>query len=211
MAKNWYKFLRLVVIEFLLIFSFWVNNSYAKDFGILGHVYEVKEQNILEYIKSKLKAIDINKLQQEFQAMVKKIVNRPREVKGVIDARENREFFYDPSFILQENIRDHQGNLIHAAGKKINPLEKISLREDLVFINGDNKEQVQFALNYRKRKKGKSKIILTKGSPLELQKKHQIWIYFDQQGLLTSKFGITAVPAVISQDNLRLKISEVAL
>ena len=36
----------------------------------------------------------------------------------------------------------------------------------------------------------------------------QVSVYFDQQGALTSKFGITQVPAMVSQEGLRLRIDE---
>ena len=62
---------------------------------------------------------------------------------------------------------------------------------------------------YREREE-KLKIILVKGEPLKLQrelKKQKIWIYFDQAGFLTQKLEIKEVPALVTQDGLRLKIS----
>ena len=70
----------------------------------------------------------------------------------------------------------------------------------MLFIDGDDELQVKFAL------KGQAKIILVKGSPLKLQRKEKIWIYFDQGGILTSKLGITQVPALVVQEGLQLKI-----
>jgi conjugal transfer pilus assembly protein TraW len=185
--------------------------AFAKDFGVVGHTYNIKEQDIIKYIKSKLENIDIAKLQEEQQQIVRTSVDRPMEVSGIIDAKENKEYFYDPAFILEEDIFDHVGRLIHKAGTRINPLENISLRHDLIFINGDNPKQVEFALSYFKTKDAKATIILIKGSPIKLQKEHKVWIYFDQQGLLTSKFGIVQVPAIVTQDRWQLRISEVAL
>jgi conjugal transfer pilus assembly protein TraW len=36
-------------------------------------------------------------------------------------------------------------------------------------------------------------------------------VYFDQQGSLIRRFGIRQVPALVSQEGLRLRIDEVAL
>jgi conjugal transfer pilus assembly protein TraW len=36
----------------------------------------------------------------------------------------------------------------------------------------------------------------------------QLSVYFDQQGVLTTKFGITQVPALVSQEGMRLRIDE---
>ena len=46
---------------------------------------------------------------------------------------------------------------------------------------------------------------------LDLMRQWQTRIYFDQGGILTAKFGITQVPAVIVQDGDRLRIEEVKL
>jgi len=59
--------------------------------------------------------------------------------------------------------------------------------------------------------KNAAKIILINGSPLELQKKYKLWVYFDQSGILTTKFGIKHVPATVSQEGKRLKIREIKL
>ena len=61
-----------------------------------------------------------------------------------------------------------------------------------------------------KEKNTKEKIILTSGKSLEIQRQYKVWIYFDQQEVLTKKLGIKAVPAIVEQDKLRLKITEVA-
>ena len=47
------------------------------------------------------------------------------------------------------------------------------------------------------------------GSVLDAEKQMQQPIYFDQAGKLTTRFGITHVPAVVMQEGLYLKITEV--
>ena len=76
----------------------------------------------------------------------------------------------------------------------------IELTTDEINLFNVNPEIGKFAL------KGQAKIILVKGSPLKLQRKEKIWIYFDQGGILTSKLGITQVPALVVQEGLQLKI-----
>ena len=127
-------------------------------------------------------------------------VERPTSVTGITKAKESKEFFYDPTYVLTHDIRDHNNQLLHPAGTKVNPLEFTPLKEALLFIDGDDDSQVKFAL------KQQAKIILVKGSPLKLQRKEKIWIYFDQGGILTSKLGITQVPALVTQEGLQLKI-----
>jgi conjugal transfer pilus assembly protein TraW len=55
------------------------------------------------------------------------------------------------------------------------------------------------------------KPILVGGSYLDLMKSWRTPMYYDQQGLLTRRLGITRVPAIVSQDGLRLRIDELVL
>ncbi len=206
-----------VIFEFLIIFCFFgicyigslligLEEAQAKDFGIQGHTFETIEQDFLEVINNKLRAIDWNKFNQKIQTKTKDYVENPTEVTGIKRAKEAKEYFYDPTYVLTQDIYDHTGKLIHPAGVEVNPLEFTSLKEDLIFIDGDDEIQVNLALKQRKEKNEKLKIILVKGSPLKIQRQEKIWIYFDQGGVLTSKLGIGEVPALVTQEGLRLKI-----
>ena len=55
------------------------------------------------------------------------------------------------------------------------------------------------------------KIILVGGSPLQLEEELGVSIYFDQQGSLTSKFGIQHSPAIAIQEGLKIRIDEINL
>lgn len=204
--------LSLVVIITVAIGIIISNNSYAKDFGVVGHSYEIIEQDIVGYIKEKLASYDLEALNSKMKEQVKEMFDRPEPVSFISDAKENREYYYDPTFILEEDIRDHRGQLIHKKGTEINSLSKVPLGNVLIFINGDNEKQIEYALEEYKALKEEARIILTGGSPTKLQKEHSdVVIYFDQFGFLTKKLGIKAVPALVKQDDLRLKINEVEL
>ena len=190
-----------------IISVFGMNTVDAKDFGIQGHVWEIAEEDILQVISQKLANLDIEAFNKEMSEKVKSYVARPPEVVGLVKMKEYSTTYYDPSYTLERDIVDHKGRLIYAKGKKLNPLEQVPLREALIFIDGDDKRQVEYALRIHKELKENVKIILTNGAPLELQKKHKIWIYFDQKGKLTSQLGITAIPALVIQEDFRLKIT----
>ncbi len=177
-----------------------ISEANAKDFGTQGHVFTIIEEDFLEVINARLQKIDWDEFNKNTQNKTKEYIERPTAVSGIVNAKESKEFFYDPTYVLDQDIRDHNNQLLHAAGTKVNPLEFIPLREALLFIDGDDESQVKFAL------KQQAKIILVKGSPLKLQRKEKIWIYFDQGGVLTSKLGITQVPALVAQEGLQLKI-----
>jgi conjugal transfer pilus assembly protein TraW len=188
-----------------------ISEAEAKDFGVQGHIFEILEQDFLEVINARLKAVDWNQFNQKIQDKTKDYVETPTAIKNITKANESKEYFYDPTYVLAQDIRDHTGKLIHAKGTKVNPLEFTSLKDDLIFIDGDDETQVKFALKTYKEKNEKLKIILVKGSPLKLQREIKIWIYFDQGGVLTTKLDIKEIPALVAQDRLKLKINTIDL
>lgn len=208
MGRNW-KGAYSVVIYLYFVFGILVAD--AKDFGVLAHTYEIKEQDIVEYIKQRLQKIDLDALNQEMRQKVEEGIERPKPVVGITNTKEERTWIYDPTFVLQEAIYDAKGNLIYPKGTIINPLEKTSLSSSLIFIDGDDESQIEYALRESKLLNEEVKIILVKGSPIKLQKLHKIWIYFDQFGFLTSKFGIKHVPASVMQEGKGLKIREIVI
>jgi len=60
-------------------------------------------------------------------------------------------------------------------------------------------------------RKGKAKIILVNGSPVELMTAKKRRFYFDQAGKLTTRFGIEHTPAIVTQAGRVMRVSEVAL
>lgn len=194
--------MKKIIMSLAFILFVLTKQVFAKDLGNHGHVFPIIEEDILKVIEKRLSNIDPSKLNKELQDKTTKYVEYPTQVKNIVTAKENKVIYFDPSYILTQDIIDHQGIIIRFKGEVINPLEHISLSQPLIFIDGDDKKQVNFALS-----SNNAKIILVKGSPLELQKKHKRWIYFDQAGFITSKLGISEVPALVEQDGLKLKIS----
>ncbi len=197
--------MRKVIIS--ILFCLLSSYSVARNLGTQGHTWEIIEDDILLYIQEQLEKLDLEKLKRGMTDKTTKTVEEPDPVSFIEDSQDERLYSYDPTYILDKDIYDHKGKLLYHKGFKINPLEKIPLRERLIFINGNNKYQINYALKIRK--DTPSKIILTSGKPLELQRKEKVWIYFDQRGVLTSKFGISKVPAIVEQEGLKLKIKEV--
>ena len=200
--------MKILILCIALIISSY-QDALSKDFGVVGHVWDIAEEDILEYIEKKLRSVDVDKLKEEMRGKTREAVERPKPVSGIKDNLLQRIHYHDPSYVVPEDIYDHKGNLLYKAGYKVNPLNQVPLRERLIFINGDNEEQVKYALKKRKEYQGLAKIILTKGAPLEIQRKEKVWMYFDQQGVLTTKLGIKAVPALVEQSGRRLKVTEV--
>ena len=183
----------------------------VKDYGVVGHTYAIKEHDIIEYIKTRLSEVDLKTLENDTKTRIQKQVKKPSPIVGITKATEPREYYYDPTFTIEEDVVDHTGKIIYPRRTTINPLSKVGLTNALIFIDGDDKEQIKYALTEHKKLDGKVKIVLINGSPTELMEQHKVQIYFDQDGVLTTKLGVKHVPATVVQDDLQLKIKDVVL
>tara|TARA_R110002096_G_scaffold365345_2_gene558705 strand:+ start:2822 stop:3403 length:582 start_codon:yes stop_codon:yes gene_type:complete len=184
----------------------------AKDLGVHGDLFPITEPDILMVIRARLTALgkvgEIDRLNREFRDRAVASIKRPPVIYGIQHTSEPRQWFFDPTITVAEDIMDNEGHLIHAAGTRVNPLEVMGLTQKILFIDGDDKDQVEWALTERTTA-GRAKIVLVRGAPLELMETHKVPFYFDQRGLLTSRFQIAQVPARIEQIGSLLSISEV--
>ena len=183
----------------------------ARDYGQRGTVFPVIERDLLEQIHSRLTQMERSgetaRLNEDLKRRTIARVNRPDPVAGIVRASEARRWQFDPTITLAADIRGAKGELIHAAGTRVNPLDSVGLRADLLFLDGDDPDQLAWAL----KQDANAKLILVKGAPLELMKARQRRFYFDQGGKLTERFGIRSVPARVRQQGRLLEVSEIAL
>jgi conjugal transfer pilus assembly protein TraW len=183
----------------------------ARDYGHQGTVFPVIERDLLEQIHTRLLAMErageTARLNDQLKQRTLARVNRPTPVAGIARASENRRWTFDPTITLAADIRGARGEQIHAAGTRVNPLDSVVLRQDLLFLDGDDPAQLAWALAQDRA----ARLILVSGAPLELMRARQRRFYFDQGGRLTQKFGIRAVPARVRQQGRMLEVSEIVL
>ena len=189
---------------------------HAKDLGVQGTTFEIKEQSLLEVIYTRLRDLkSTNKLaehQKKIQARVKNSIENPLPVAGIKTATSYSSRNYDPSIIIDEDIKDHKGTIIALKGTHINPLDYHSFGKPLLFIKGDDAAQVEWALKQDAKDMHvadtRVAIVLVSGRPLHLTKIYNKAFFFDQGAILSKKFNITTVPARISQKGKVLLIEE---
>jgi conjugal transfer pilus assembly protein TraW len=185
----------------------------ARDFGQLGQTFPVIEADLLSTIEARLQRAqatgEMDRINAAFAKRVEAKVRRPVPVAGITPAAEPRAWDYDPSITLEREIRDHKGQVIAQAGQRINPLDFVSMRQSLVFVDGDDTAQVAWAT--KRFTELNAKIIFVNGSPIESMTARKRRFFFDQDGRLTAKFGIRHTPAVVSQAGSLLRVSETVL
>lgn len=187
----------------------------AMDLGVIGPTYEISEPHLLQMIEQRLRAKERSGELGRLEAVARErgiaTVKNPPPVTGLRATDTVRTFYFDPSFALDRNILGPQGELLFAAGTRKNPLEVVSLSRHLLFFDARDPRQVGRARQLIALYQGRVKPILVGGSYLNLMQSWHLPVYYDQQGLLTRRLGITQVPALVSQDGLRLRIDELAV
>lgn len=159
------------------MFSFFVcalsslTSSYSKDLGVYSETFPIVEENLLDVIRKKLASMEaegsLTQAQQQMAQKAKEKILKPSPVKGLIKTQAPRRWFYDPSMTIESDIKDHKGNVIASKGDVINPFDRVSWGAPLLFLDGDDPEQVTWAETQHVL----SKWILVKGSPVELEEK----------------------------------------
>lgn len=191
----------------------WALGAQATNLGTIGPTYPVAEKNLLDVIMARLRAKEasgeLKRHEQEARDRAAYAVNNPRPVDGLRRAQAARTFYFDPTFTLQSNVVDSAGAVLFPAGTRKNPLEVVSLSKHLLFFDARDPRQVARARELIEHYQGKVKPILVGGSYLDLMKRWNKPVFYDQDGTLVRKFGIVAVPAIVSQEGQRLRIDEV--
>lgn len=207
MARRWPILLRAV-----FTFAATATVCAAENLGTVGPTYPIAEPHLLRYIEETLRAKErsgeLARLEADARRRIIEAIRQPRALPGIQLVSTPRTFWVDPSITVAHTIADAAGNVIVPAGTIRNPLQVVTLSKHLLFFDGRDRDQVRRARALIDHYDGKVKPILVAGSYLELMKAWQLPVYFDQQGALTAKLGITRVPALVSQEGLRLRIDE---
>lgn len=185
----------------------------AEDLGKIGPTYPIAERHLLDHIMSRLREKErtgeLKKFEQLAKERATQSVNNPTPVPGLARTQAARTYYFDPTFVLDRNVVDENGALMFPAGTRKNPLEVVGLSKHLLFFDARDPRQVVRARELIDVYQGRVKPILVGGSYMDLMKAWKLRVYYDQEGVLVRKFGITAVPAIVSQEGQRLRIDEV--
>jgi conjugal transfer pilus assembly protein TraW len=190
----------------------------AKDFGTNGNVHKIVEQPFLQMIDDRLQKVDMEKEREKMEKLAKDRIHNPLPIETVKPAEKGRVFYYDPTYTLDQDAVLPCGKILHRAGTKVNPLEHMNLERRLFFVDARQNEQIKWLKSKLKELENEqnsevieNKIILVGGSPLKLEEEMKVNIYYDQNGELTTKFGIKASPAIAEQEGVVLRIEEFGL
>lgn len=210
-----------LLLAFLLIVFGIAEITMANDLGKLGNTFRIEEEAFTLMMKRKLAEIDMEAAREKMQKIAIDRVENPVPVIGITVVTENRTFYFDPTYTLDEDAVLPCGKILHKAGTTVNPLEHMDLNRRLFFVDSREASQVEWLqeqLNnplHEQKESVEDRIILVGGSVFKLKEvlgqKHEDKVYFDQSGELTTRFGIKHSPAIAAQEGLKIRIDEINL
>ena len=203
-----------LVVLLLLAALATASRTRAEELGTVGPTHPIAEPHLLnaleQQLRAKEKSGELARLEAAARQRIIDSIEHPRPLAGIRRAERARTFYFDPSIVARDNITDAKGNIIVPAGTRANPLAIVSLSKRLLFFDGGDEQQVAQARELIAHYQGQVKPILVAGSYLALMQRWRTPVYYDQQGALTRRLGITQVPALVSQEGAQLRIDELA-
>ena len=196
-------------ILFFILFVF-ANNSFAGtiNLGNFGATYKIAEKDAITELKEKATQTDWKKHfgPEKTKALIENY--RPEIVK-LPRAAENNSFLVDMTYTLEFDIPDGKGGILYPAGYRFNPLEYMNFFKTLVIFDGADKKQVKWCRNiyaddYR------FMLLITDGSCYNLSKLFKRPVFYASVDMIR-RFGVRALPSLISQQKNYMEIKEIEI
>lgn len=205
--------MRISILASLLCLTVVPAFALASDLGVVGPIYEIAERDLVDVMKERFRRLEqtgeMRKLEDRYKAKVVEAVERPRPIPGITPTQTARTYFVDPTWTLDRNVVDEKGQVLFPAGTRVNPLDYAPLSQILMFFDQRERSQVAFAKKFLTDAKARVKPILVGGEPLKLMRQWKREVFYDQGGVLSRKFLLQQVPALITQDGNRLRVDEI--
>lgn len=188
-----------------------ISDVNAGMLGAIGPTYPIAEPDAVAQIMAKLRAKErsgeLKRLQEAATQRSLNSAKNPAPVDGIRTATERSLRLIDPTVTYSKPVTTDDGRVVIPAGAKLNPLDLMPFTETLVFFDGRDPEQAAGVERMMAHAGAHVKPVLVAGSWLDLTKQFKKQVYFDQHGVLTARFGISVVPAVIQQRGKQLELS----
>jgi conjugal transfer pilus assembly protein TraW len=119
--------LPLLLIMLLMAFSLFCE---AKEIKV-GNVYPIHEKSMEELIAARIQSTDMQDTLKNYTKSFEAGITIPEAVT-------DREFIFTPWYVLPDEIRDQNNQLLFPKGFRFNPLTKVKAPGRLVFFNGSH-------------------------------------------------------------------------
>ncbi|HGL4257887.1 TPA: conjugal transfer protein [Burkholderia dolosa] len=195
--------------------------SYAEDLGTKAQTYPLDRdaaEQIKDIFRRKQQSGELDAFWQNYRDRTIESIKNPPSL-GIATSYGVRTELRELRFQIPQDYRDHTGKVIVRRGTVVEPLKVMPLTNGLLFIDGTDARQVEYAI--RRSQSERLKIVLTAGSPYALRVKYAkvpwhggtgVPFYFDQRRMIISTLSklyniqINSVPAAIFQQGDRLAV-----
>ena len=193
----------------------------AEDLGAKAPGFAIDQDG-----REQLKAIARQKVDQgAFEAYKKEFIKRNLDAiknpapLGIKTAYGQRTELKEARYVMPADVKDQNGRIVARRGTVIEPIKISPLQAGLLFIDGRDEAQIQYAL--RAYRAAPLKIILVAGSAFDLRVRFKDLIingsktvpfYFDQRAMILRQLNslyridINSVPALLTQEGGKLRL-----
>ena len=177
----------------------------GKDLGVHGRLYEIKEEDMLSYVKRRAGEIDMRALRENMTRNLERVHEKLSAVSlGVPSAEKERTRHVDPSVNVPNPVHDLAGKIVSPAGA-VNPLEYTPLSKPILVLREDQVEQLLGEIGEKK-----PVLMLTDGDVRTASSLAGRMVYRANPFIL-ERLRIEKTPSFVTQDGLKLKIREIVL
>ena len=157
-SRTWVSL--VLVSVFFIQFPLVPSQASGKDLGVHGKLYEIKEEDMLSYVRRKAGEISMAALRESMERKLEESWARHSFVSlGVPSATEERVRYVDPSVNVRNPLYDHAGAMIFPAGV-VNPLDHAPLSKSILVLK---ENQIKRALEETGKRGKKPILLLTDG------------------------------------------------
>jgi conjugal transfer pilus assembly protein TraW len=175
-------------------------------------------EQLKDAIRAKERSGELNRFWRDYRNKVLEAIHHPAPLGLRTDYAASSEL-HDVRFTLPHDFVDQTGRVVAHRGQEIDPLAISPLTSGLLFIDGRDARQVEWAI--RCGQASPLKIVLTAGSALELRENYRdvpwrgakgVPFYFDQRGLVLSSLSryygiqVRSVPVRMTQQGSGLRL-----
>ena len=204
-SRTWVS---LVLASVFLIQSSSVpGQASGKDLGVHGKLYEIREEDMLSYVKRKAGEIDMRALRENMERKLEESYTQHSFVSlNVPSTTEERVRYVDPSVNVRNPLYDHTGKMIFPAGV-LNPLDHVRLSKSILVLRED---QVKKALEETDKRGEKPILLLTDGSIRRASSLAGQMVYKASPFML-KRLKIEKVPSLVTKEKQKLRVLEMVL
>lgn len=199
----------LLLILPILLFSSTLVKIYQT-----GETFDFAENDMIEEIKNQIKnnKSKIESKIAEYKKTTKEKVKnyKPADLKKLTSSNKNNIFYPNMTYTNPDNIYDNNGNIIYPKGFKFNPLDYQTIPYQMIVINGNSDEEIEWLIKNNFIDNIKYMILLSDGNYKEVAEKINQPVFYAIPKI-TEKFNLEHTPSIITQIGNKMEVKEICL